>query len=149
MRLYQINDILSRLPIPFHLKLALLILLEIIYNILYLNNIERFTDTTYSKLRYKNLVCIITGANSGVGLETAKCLSIIGYEVILGIFVLKLACRNVAKAEKAAKEIRSHNKDAKLRVIKLDLCSKDSIHEFVKNFNLYYKKLDLLISLLY
>jgi NAD(P)-dependent dehydrogenase (short-subunit alcohol dehydrogenase family) len=84
-------------------------------------------------------LAIVTGANSGLGYYTTKGLAEKGCEVIM-------ACRNMLKAEEAKAELLSEIPAAKLRVIKLDLSSLESIREFAENFNKEYTSLDLLIN---
>ncbi|XP_038075696.1 retinol dehydrogenase 13-like [Patiria miniata] len=82
---------------------------------------------------------IITGANSGIGKETAKDLARRGGHIIL-------ACRNEDKAEKAKKEIieETGNKDVVVR--KLDLASLQSIRQFAKQINKEEPHVDVLIN---
>ena len=68
-------------------------------------------------------VAIVTGANSGIGYETAKALADKGAQVIM-------ACRSVEKAKLAADQIRRDLKDARLEIIKLDLADLESVRNF-------------------
>lgn len=84
-------------------------------------------------------VCIVTGANSGIGYETAKYLLCKGATVIL-------ACRNLRKAEIALNKIKVTNEDADGHIIELNLNSIQSIKSFVFDFNKQFDKLDILIN---
>src|SRR5215831_4267470 len=63
---------------------------------------------------------LITGANSGIGLETARVLARHGARVIL-------AGRNQAKLEEAAATIRAEDPSAELETLVLDLGDLGSI----------------------
>ena len=69
---------------------------------------------------------IVTGANSGLGLDASKSF------VRLGVSHLILACRNITKGEEAKKQILAGNRNAKTRieVWPLDLCSYASVLAF-------------------
>ncbi|PSN37382.1 Retinol dehydrogenase 14 [Blattella germanica] len=77
---------------------------------------------------------IVTGANSGIGKETARELAKRGAKVIM-------ACRNMETANKA----REENKNANVIVKKLDLSSLKSIREFAEDINRTVNKLDVLV----
>ena len=98
---------------------------------------EKWTTNNIPDLAGK--VAIVTGANSGIGFETAKELSAKGAEVVL-------ACRNLNKANLAAKEIRSMVRKAKLEIIQLDLADLASVRGFADTFKSRYDSLDLLIN---
>ena len=66
---------------------------------------------------------IITGADSGLGLETARCLLKEGYYVIM-------ACRDLDKAAKARDMLVEDVCSANVVVEKLDLCSLASVRAF-------------------
>ena len=84
-------------------------------------------------------VAIVTGANSGIGYETTLALAAKQATVIM-------ACRNLEKAEKAAKEIRIRVPNAKLEIIQLDLVDLGSVRKFAKRFSEKYKQVNLLIN---
>src|ERR1700760_30138 len=80
---------------------------------------------------------LITGANSGIGLEAARRLAGAGARVIM-------ASRNTEKGEAAAAEIRASFPDAQLDVRKLDLSSLGSVRAFAEGFG--EQQLDLLVN---
>ena len=63
---------------------------------------------------------VITGANSGIGLETAAALASAGDRVLM-------CCRNPAKAEAAAEHVRTRSGSTEVEVVPLDLASFASI----------------------
>ena len=67
---------------------------------------------------------IITGANSGLGFETAKCFAMDGWHIIM-------ACRNPDKANAARKELISESGNREIEVLTLDLSSLQSVRDFV------------------
>ena len=80
-------------------------------------------------------VAVITGGNSGLGLETAKFLDSKGVEVIIAI-------RNKEKGEKIIKNFNLKNTIA----MELNLASFDSIKRFSQQFKKEYKQFDYLIN---
>jgi NAD(P)-dependent dehydrogenase (short-subunit alcohol dehydrogenase family) len=84
-------------------------------------------------------IAVVTGANSGLGLETAREL------VRAGAFVV-LACRNTAKGESAAAGITAEVPGARIEVAELDLASLASVRAFAKRFRSEHAALDLLIN---
>ena len=70
---------------------------------------------------------VVTGANAGLGLEIARYLAAAGAEVVM-------ACRNTAKAERAAAQIGAALPAAKLDVGALDLADLDSVAAFADGF---------------
>lgn len=87
----------------------------------------------------KGKTAIVTGANTGLGYETALGLASKECKVVM-------ACRNKDKAEKAMADIRKEVPNADLEFIKLDLNSLKSVREFAKAYAEKHDKLDLLIN---
>jgi len=80
---------------------------------------------------------VITGASSGLGLAAAKDLAnSCDWHVIM-------ACRNLAKTEKAAKKENISTED--FTIMQLDLASNDSVREFAKNLKVLGRPLDALV----
>lgn len=84
-------------------------------------------------------VVIITGANSGLGLESTKAIAKKGATIVM-------ACRNMQKAEQAKKEVIREVPNAKLDVMQLDNASLDSVKSFAEAFKEKYDRLDLLLN---
>lgn len=82
-----------------------------------------FSSPTY----LKGQTAIVTGANTGIGLETTRQLAAAGATVVL-------ACRNDSKAAVAADSIRAQIPEADLETATLDLSSPDSIRAFASLF---------------
>ncbi len=77
---------------------------------------------------------VVTGANSGLGLSTARVLARAGAHVVL-------ACRNLEKGDAALEEVGS---GAELE--QLDLASLESVKAFAERFLASHDGLDLLIN---
>jgi len=90
-------------------------------------------------LSQRGKVAIITGANNGLGYETALGLAKKDVEVIL-------ACRNLKKAEEAKVKIVNDHPKAQIKTMEVDLSSLRKVREFADQFQREYKKLDLLIN---
>jgi NAD(P)-dependent dehydrogenase (short-subunit alcohol dehydrogenase family) len=84
-------------------------------------------------------VAIVTGANSGLGLETARELARQGARVVM-------AARNLNKAAAADHAIRSEIPSALLEVRRLDLASLDSVEMFATEVLNEHDRIDLLVN---
>ena len=87
----------------------------------------------------KGRIAVVTGANTGLGFETALGLASKECKVIM-------ACRNKDKAEQAMADIHAEVPNADLEFIKLDLNSLKSVREFAKTYTEKYDRLNLLIN---
>lgn len=77
--------------------------------------------------RLDGKVIVVTGANSGIGLQTAKHLAYLGAHVLL-------ACRNEQRARKAISYIRKEVPGACLRFAPYDQASYASIERFAETY---------------
>uniref|UniRef100_I6L4Q1 WW domain-containing oxidoreductase n=1 Tax=Latimeria chalumnae TaxID=7897 RepID=I6L4Q1_LATCH len=83
-------------------------------------------------------VAIVTGANSGIGYETARSLALHGAHVIL-------ACRNRTRASVAVHQILDEWHKAKVEAMTLDLAALHSVQQFSEAFKSKNLPLHLLI----
>jgi NAD(P)-dependent dehydrogenase (short-subunit alcohol dehydrogenase family) len=84
-------------------------------------------------------VAVVTGANTGLGYETAKALASHGAHVVI-------ASRNVEKAEAAKRTLQASVPGASLEVITVDLADLATIDVFADSFAERHDRLDLLIN---
>lgn len=82
---------------------------------------------------------IVTGANRGLGLETAAGLAGAGAEVTL-------ACRDPARAESAINTLRTRVPNVQLTAMTLDLADLASIRRFADDYATRHPHLDLLCN---
>jgi len=83
--------------------------------------------------------CLITGANTGLGLAVAKQFATQGAETIL-------LCRNKERGEKAVLEIKKETPNALVELMICDLSSMKSIQKFVEDFKNKCSRLDILYN---
>jgi NAD(P)-dependent dehydrogenase (short-subunit alcohol dehydrogenase family) len=84
-------------------------------------------------------VAVVTGASSGIGLETARVLASKGAVVVL-------ACRDMDKATKAAEVIRTAITRPSVEIVQLDLASLASVRTAATAIRSRFSRLDLLIN---
>jgi len=84
-------------------------------------------------------IAIVTGASSGIGIETTRVLATKGACVVMAV-------RNVSKGQKVADAIRSDNPSVELQVRELDLTSLDSVNRFSDAVRNDFEKIDILIN---
>ena len=84
-------------------------------------------------------VALVTGANSGLGLETTRALAARGAHVIM-------ACRSLTKARQAEAEIKQSVPGASVELAQLDLASQASVHECADAIQQTHDRLDLLFN---
>jgi NAD(P)-dependent dehydrogenase (short-subunit alcohol dehydrogenase family) len=82
---------------------------------------------------------IVTGASSGLGIETARALLSAHAEVILAV-------RDTAKGERVAQALRAATSNTQAHVLALDLGSLAGVRQAAEQFRARWSKLDLLIN---
>jgi len=95
---------------------------------------------TFSEsFRADGKIVIVTGANCGIGKETAISLAKRGAKVIL-------ACRDVERGMAAERDVRNASSSSNVFFKKLDLSSFKSVHEFAETIMKEEAKIDILIN---
>lgn len=84
-------------------------------------------------------VCIVTGANSGIGKATALGLAQMGATVVM-------VCRDQVKGKKAQNEIKEKSGNDAVDLMLADLSSQESIRQLAENFQQHYQQLHVLIN---
>ncbi|CAG9773778.1 unnamed protein product [Ceutorhynchus assimilis] len=92
-----------------------------------------------SNVRLVGKTAIITGANTGIGYETAKDLAKRGARVIL-------ACRDPTRGQKAVEKIVKATNNQNVIFKHLDLSTFESVIEFAKDINKTEARLDILVN---
>ncbi|KTF83067.1 hypothetical protein cypCar_00029859 [Cyprinus carpio] len=92
-----------------------------------------------SSVRLDDKTVIITGANTGIGKETARDLAKRGARVIM-------ACRDLEKAEAARKDLIEDSGNQNIVANKLDLSDTKSIRAFAELINKEEKQVNILIN---
>jgi NAD(P)-dependent dehydrogenase (short-subunit alcohol dehydrogenase family) len=82
---------------------------------------------------------VVTGANTGLGLETAKALAAKGAHVVLAV-------RNLDKGRSAVDQIAAAVPGAEVELQELDLGSLESVRAAADNLRTKYDRIDLLIN---
>ncbi len=84
-------------------------------------------------------IALITGANSGLGFDTALALLQKNATVILG-------CRSIDKSEKARQELLSRTGFGRIELLEIDLADLVQVNKAADQIARKFKKLDLLIN---
>lgn len=86
-----------------------------------------------------NKVCVVTGANSGLGKVTSTRLAALGARVYM-------LCRNEERGQQAQLEIIDRTKNADVQLEVVDVSDQASIRAFVERFGRRESRLDVLIN---
>ena len=92
-----------------------------------------------SQAKLDSKTAIITGANTGIGLETAVDLANRNARVIL-------ACRSVERGETAAVQVRKRSGNDKVVFVQLDLASMESVRNFTAKILKDEPRIDILTN---
>lgn len=88
-------------------------------------------------MNMKNKICLVTGANEGIGLEVARGLASQGAEVVM-------LCRNAEKAAVAQAEVEKTT-GHKPHLLLCDLASQAATRKAAAQFNAQFDRLDVLV----
>ena len=114
-----------------------IVVLAVIYRLFIKNYVAGGVCTSKAKMDGKTV--IVTGANSGLGKETALDLAKRGARVIM-------ACRDLKKGETALSDIVEKSGSTKVVLKQLDLASMKSIRQFAEDINTNEHHLHVLIN---
>ena len=84
-------------------------------------------------------LCLVTGANAGIGFEIARGLAHSGFRVAL-------ACRDRAKGDAARKTIASETRNPDIELLLVDLANQTSIRAAAWEFSQTHDVLDVLVN---
>lgn len=87
----------------------------------------------------ENKICLVTGANAGIGLETARGLAQEGATVVM-------VCRNRERGEKAQSDIQESTGNQDVHLYIADLAAQKQIRDLASRFLSEYDRLDVLIN---
>src|SRR4051794_16440778 len=97
------------------------------------------TDEVLDGVRLDGRTALVTGASTGLGLETARALAAAGARVVLAV-------RSDDKGEASVAAIRQSVPDAELSYELLDLTSLTSVRTFAERVLATHDRLDLLVN---
>jgi NAD(P)-dependent dehydrogenase (short-subunit alcohol dehydrogenase family) len=98
---------------------------------------EKWTEQNVPDLTGR--IAVVTGANTGLGLDTARVLAARGAAVVLAV-------RNVDKGRAAAATIVGRHSGAKVTLLPLDLSSLASVREAAARLRSDHDRIDLLVN---
>jgi NAD(P)-dependent dehydrogenase (short-subunit alcohol dehydrogenase family) len=101
-----------------------------------------FSLTGFGEMHIRSLtgkVAIVTGANMGLGYETARQLAEHGAMVVMG-------CRSASKCDNARKRILEEHPSAHVTALLIDLSEPASVQRFATDFKDKFSSLDFLIN---
>src|SRR4030095_4644900 len=84
-------------------------------------------------------ICIVTGANTGIGKETALGLARLGATVVM-------VCRDRQRGEEAQRDIKQKTGNDNIELMLCDVSSQRSIQQFTTEFTQRHNRLDVLVN---
>lgn len=97
------------------------------------------TDEVIEGISLEGKLAVVTGASSGLGVETCRVLSAAGATVLM-------VARSEEKVEAAAQALRQEQPGAQLHTQCMDLADLDSVRNAATEILLYHSKIQLLIN---
>lgn len=88
---------------------------------------------------FKNKICVITGATSGIGKATAFKFAELGFSLIL-------LSRNIKKGKIVVEHIKKKTNNEKIEFYKVDLSLMNEVKEVSEKIKLHYDQIDILIN---
>jgi NAD(P)-dependent dehydrogenase (short-subunit alcohol dehydrogenase family) len=83
-------------------------------------------------------LCLVTGANSGIGLATATKLARMGAHVVM-------VCRDAVRGEAARDQIRQLTGNQQVDLLQADLADLSQVRRLAEDYQSHYPRLDVLI----
>ncbi len=96
-------------------------------------------STKITEIPLENKVCLVTGANAGIGFATALGLAERGATVVLH-------ARNPQKGEAALTDIRQRSGNERVHLLLADLASQAQIRQMAAEFQQRFARLDVLVN---
>jgi len=87
----------------------------------------------------KDRICLITGANSGIGRETALALARMGARVVM-------VCRDATKGREARQDIAARSANSAVDLMLADLGSMEQVRRLAESFKARYGALHVLVN---
>lgn len=84
-------------------------------------------------------ICVVTGANSGIGKVTAEALAQQGATVVM-------ICRDRGRGEAAVQEIKKKSGNEKVALLLVDLSSQQEIRSVAREISSRYPRIDVLVN---
>lgn len=88
----------------------------------------------------KDMICLVTGASSGLGFAMAQGLAKTGATVVM-------LCRDRKRGQRARVELIAGSGNPNIDLMPCDLSSQDDVHRFAAEFQGFYPHLDVLANL--
>lgn len=107
--------------------------------VLHIHRERNLFQHVHKDVSMKDRVVIVTGANSGMGLETSSNLLRYGATVVV-------VCRALSKAQSTANELEALGLPGKAVPMEMELGSLDSVRKFCEEFKSRFDKLHVLVQ---
>jgi len=92
-----------------------------------------------NKIDLNGKICLITGANAGIGKETAIKIAKMGAHIVM-------VCRNEERGRNAQEEIKRESENEHVDLLIADLASLSSVRKVAEDFKKNYENLHILIN---